>query len=132
MPPLFITTQGVFKTNRTLEAVAITKKTELEILDGGNQRGFALLNPDTMKRLDAEIGSIVLFEDPHSSFWGAAEVRKNENLENDKIEIDSLVLEASLLMEGDVVEVQLYEEDMIALEYVEFGLKPLSEDANTE
>ncbi|MHA1770241.1 MAG: VWA domain-containing protein [Candidatus Thorarchaeota archaeon] len=46
--------------------------------------------------------------------------------------IDSLVLDASLLMEGDVVEVSLYDEPMIALEYVEFGLRPLSEDANTD
>ncbi len=132
MPPLFITTQALFKTNSTLEAAAITRKIELEILDGGNQRGFALLNPETMKQLDAEIGSIVLFEDPQSSFWGAAEVRKNEDLDEGKIEVDTLVLEASLLMDGDLVEVQLYDDDMIALEYVEFGLKPLTEDANTD
>lgn len=132
MPPLFITTQALFKTNSTLEVAAITRKRELEILDGGNQRGFALLNPETMKQLDAEIGSIVLFEDPQSSFWGAAEVRKNEDLDEGKIEVDTLVLEASLLMDGDLVEVQLYDDDMIALEYVEFGLKPLTEDANTD
>ncbi|MGY5875747.1 MAG: hypothetical protein RTU30_08375 [Candidatus Thorarchaeota archaeon] len=46
--------------------------------------------------------------------------------------VDSLVLEASLLMEGDSVEVSIYDEDMVALEYVEFGLKPLTEEANTE
>ncbi|TFG10535.1 hypothetical protein EU538_01560 [Candidatus Thorarchaeota archaeon] len=132
MPPLFITPQGVFKTNFTLEAAEITKPIELEVIDGGNQRGFALLHPETMKRLSADIGSIVLFEDPQSSFWGAAEVRKNDSLDKGRIEVDTLVLEASLLMEGDVVEVQTYQEDMVALEYVEFGLKPLTEDANTE
>ncbi|MHA1864082.1 MAG: hypothetical protein ACTSWA_09975, partial [Candidatus Thorarchaeota archaeon] len=35
-------------------------------------------------------------------------------------------------MEGDLVEVTLYEQDMVALEYVEFGIKPLTEDANTD
>jgi hypothetical protein len=46
--------------------------------------------------------------------------------------IDTLILEASLLMESDTVEVMLYDQDMTALEYVEFGLKPLTEDANTD
>ncbi|TFF93648.1 hypothetical protein EU546_05965 [Candidatus Thorarchaeota archaeon] len=74
----------------------------------------------------------MIFEDPQSSFWGAAEIRKSDDVAQDQIMVDTLVLEASLLMEGDEVEVTLYDEDMIALEYVEFGLKPLSEDANTE
>ncbi len=59
-------------------------------------------------------------------------MRTNNEVSDDKIMIDSLVLEASLLMDGDQVEVSLYDEDMIALEYVEFGLKPLTEEANTE
>jgi hypothetical protein len=104
----------------------------LEIIDGGDLRGFANIHPKTAKKLDADIGSIVIFEDPQSSFWGAAEIRKSNEVEEDQIVIDTLVLEASLLMEGDQVEVTLYNEDMIALEYVEFGLKPLAEDANTE
>ncbi len=74
----------------------------------------------------------MIFEDPQSSFWGAAEIRKSKDVSQDQIVIDTLVLEASLLMEGDEVEVTLFDEDMTALEYVEFGLKPLSEDANTE
>ena len=86
----------------------------------------------TAKKLGAEIGSIVVFEDPQSAFWGAGEVRINDEVTKDKIVVDSLVLEASLLMEGDQVDVSLYDEDMVALEYVEFGLKPLSEDANTD
>ena len=86
----------------------------------------------TAKKLGAEIGSIVVFEDPQSAFWGAGEVRINDDGTKNKIVVDSLVLEASLLMEGDQVDVSLYDEDMVALEYVEFGLKPLSEDANTD
>ena len=86
----------------------------------------------TAKKLGAEIGSIVVFEDPQSAFWGAGEVRINDEVTKDKIVVDSLVLEASLLMEGDQVDVSLYDEDMVALEYVEFGLKPLSEEANTD
>ncbi|MFW9843919.1 MAG: hypothetical protein ACFFEV_05035, partial [Candidatus Thorarchaeota archaeon] len=82
--------------------------------------------------MDADIGSIVVFEDAQSSFWGAAEIRKSKDIQEDKIVVDTLVLEASLLMEGDMVEVNLYDQDMIALEYVEFGIKPLTEDANTE
>ncbi len=74
----------------------------------------------------------MIFEDPNSSFWGASEIRKNDEVDKDKIIIDSLVLEASLLMEGDTVEAVLYDSDMIALDYVEFGLKPLTEDANTD
>ncbi|MGQ4911128.1 MAG: hypothetical protein ACP6KW_03080 [Candidatus Thorarchaeota archaeon] len=35
-------------------------------------------------------------------------------------------------MEGDEVEVTLCDEDMVALEYVEFGIKPLTEQSNTE
>lgn len=101
-------------------------------MDGGDLRGYATLNPKTADSLNAEIGSIVIFEDSESSFWGAAEIRKNEAVPKEQIYIDTLVLEASLLMEGDTVEITLYERDMIALEYVEFGLKPLSEDANTE
>jgi len=115
-----------------MEVTAITKKLPLEIIDGGDLRGFVNLHPKTAKKLDADIGSIVIFEDPQSSFWGAAEVRKNNDVSEDHIIIDTLVLEASLLMEGDQVEVTLYDEDMLALEYVEFGLKPLTEDANTE
>ncbi|MFW9807736.1 MAG: hypothetical protein ACFFE6_00020 [Candidatus Thorarchaeota archaeon] len=104
----------------------------MEIIDGGDLRGFANLHPKTAKKLDADIGSIVIFEDPQSSFWGAAEIRKSNEVSEDQIVIDTLVLEASLLMEGDQVEATLYDEDMLALEYVEFGLKPLAEDANTE
>ena len=104
----------------------------MEIIDGGDLRGFANVHPKIAKKLDADIGSIVIFEDPQSSFWGAAEIRKSNEAEEDSIVIDTLVLEASLLMEGDQVEVTLYDEDMLALEYVEFGLKPLTEDANTE
>ena len=105
---------------------------KLEIVDGGDLKGYANLNPRTADALKAEMGSIVLFEDPQSSFWGAAEVRKSADVPQNKILIDSLVLEASLLMEGDMVEVTLYDQPMIALEYVEFGLKPLAEGANTE
>jgi len=88
----------------------------LEIIDGGDLRGFANLHPKIAKKLDADIGSIVIFEDPQSSFWGAAEIRKNKEAAEDSIVIDTLVLEASLLMEGDQVEFTLYEEDMLALE----------------
>lgn len=116
----------------TEEATAITKKLTLEIIDGGDLRGFANVHPKTAKKLDADIGSIVIFEDPQSSFWGAAEIRKSNEVSEDQIVIDTLVLEASLLMEGDQIELTLYHEDMIALEYIEFGLKPLAEDANTE
>jgi hypothetical protein len=101
-------------------------------VDGGDLRGFANLHPKTADSLSADIGSIVIFEDPQSSFWGAAEIRKSDDVPEDQIIVDTLVLEASLLMEGDEVEVTLYDEDMIALEYVEFGLKPLTEDSNTE
>ncbi|MDF1537527.1 MAG: hypothetical protein P1Q69_01310 [Candidatus Thorarchaeota archaeon] len=104
----------------------------LEIVDGGDLRGYATLNPKTSDALKAEIGSIIVFEDPESSFWGAAEIRKNDDVPEDQVFVDTLVLEASLLMEGDSVDVTLYERDMIALDYVEFGLKPLSEDANSE
>ncbi len=105
----------------------------LEIEDGGDLRGYAVINPKTAKVLDAELGSIVIFEDPQSSFWGAAQVRINKEVPPDKISVDTLVLEASLLMDGDTgIDVVLYDEDMTALEYVEFGLKPLSEDANTD
>ncbi|MFX1368233.1 MAG: hypothetical protein ACFFAY_06535 [Promethearchaeota archaeon] len=121
------------QTYRLLEEKAITKKATLEIVDGGDLRGYAMLNPDTAKMLEAELGSIVIFEDPQSSFWGAAQVRINNEVPKDQIFIDTLVLEASLLMEGDIgIEVSLFNEDMVALEYVEFGLKPLTEDANTE
>jgi len=78
------------------------------------------------------MGSIVVFEDSQSAFWGAAEIRKSKDVSPDQIVIDTLILEASLLMESDMVEVTLYDKDMIALEYVEFGLKPLTEDANTD
>ncbi|MHA2117517.1 MAG: hypothetical protein ACW98J_01245 [Candidatus Thorarchaeota archaeon] len=106
---------------------------KLEIDDGGDLRGYAVLNPKTAKKLNAELGSIVVFEDPASSFWGAAQIRINDGVPADRIRIDTLVLEASLLMEGDSgIEVTLYDEDMTALEYVEFGLKPLTEDASTE
>jgi hypothetical protein len=106
---------------------------KLEIDDGGDLRGYAVLNPKTAKKLNAELGSIVVFEDPASSFWGAAQIRINDGVPADRIRIDTLVLEASLLMEGDTgIEVTLYDEDMTALEYVEFGLKPLTEDASTE
>ncbi len=115
-----------------MEAITIVAKVSLEIVDGGDLRGYATLNPKVAETLDAEIGSIVVFEDPESSFWGAAEIRKSNDVPEDQIYIDTLVLEASLLMEGDIVDVTLYERDMIALEYVEFGLKPLSEDANAE
>ena len=115
-----------------MEEKAITKKISLEIIDGGDLRGFVNVHPKTAKKLDADIGSIVIFEDPQSSFWGAAEIRKNNDVSEDQIVIDTLVLEASLLMEGDQVELILYDKDMLALEYVEFGLKPLTEDANTE
>lgn len=74
----------------------------------------------------------MIFEEPASSFWGAAEIRKDSKMAKDQVVIDTLVLEASLLMEGDLVEVSLYDSDMIALEYVEFGLKPITEDANTD
>ena len=104
----------------------------LEIIDGGDLKGYANLHPKTAESLNAEIGSIVLFEDPQSSFWGAAEIRKDPALSEEQIIVDTLVLEASLLMEGDMVEVSLYDSDMIALEFVEFGLKPLTEDANTD
>ncbi len=106
---------------------------KLEIDDGGDLRGYAVLNPKTAKKLKVELGSIVVFEDPASSFWGAAQIRINDGVPADRIRIDTLVLEASLLMEGDTgIDVTLYDEDMIALEYVEFGLKPLTEDASTE
>ena len=95
-------------------------------------KGYANLHPKTAETLNAEIGSIVIFEDPASSFWGAAEIRKDSKMAKDQIVIDTLVLEASLLMEGDLVEVSLYDSDMTALEYVEFGLKPVTEDANTD
>ena len=101
-------------------------------MDGGDLRGFASLNPQVAEKISADIGSIVVFEDPQSSFWGAAEIRKSKGVPENQILIDTLVLEASLLMEGDEVEVTLYNQDMTALEYVEFGLKPLSEVANTE
>ena len=101
-------------------------------MDGGDLRGYATLSPKTAESLNADIGSIVIFEDPESSFWGAAEIRKNADVPENQIYVDTLVLEASLLMEGDHVDISLYDKDMIALEYVEFGLKPLSEDANTE
>jgi hypothetical protein len=101
-------------------------------VDGGDLRGFASLNPQVAEKISADIGSIVVFEDPQSSFWGAAEIRKSKGVPENQILIDTLVLEASLLMEGDEVEVTLYNQDMTALEYVEFGLKPLSEVANTE
>lgn len=105
----------------------------LGIEDGGDLRGYAVVNPKTAKILNAELGSIVVFEDPQSSFWGAAQVRINKEVPPDKISVDTLVLEASLLMDGDTgIDVTLYDEDMTALEYVEFGLKPLSEDANTD
>ncbi|UCE09660.1 MAG: hypothetical protein JSW61_11890 [Candidatus Thorarchaeota archaeon] len=110
----------------------ISRTQKLEIIDGGDMRGFASLNPKTTEVLDAEIGSIVVFQEPQSSFWGAAEVRKSKDVDEDKIVVDTLVLEASLLMEGDIVEVTLYEEDMIALEFVDFGLKPLTEEANRD
>ncbi|MHA2015219.1 MAG: hypothetical protein ACTSUH_05685, partial [Candidatus Thorarchaeota archaeon] len=74
----------------------------------------------------------MVFEDPNSTFWGAAEIRMNDEVAEDQMVVDTLVLEASLLMEGDQVEVALYDRDMIALEYVEFGLKPMTDDANTE
>ncbi len=118
--------------NESQEAMTITKKISLEIVDGGDLRGFAHLHPKTADALDADIGSIVIFEDPQSSFWGAAEIRKSKDVAEDKIVIDTLILEASLLMEGDFVEVTLYDQDMVALEYVEFGIKPLTEDANTD
>ncbi len=82
--------------------------------------------------MNAEMGSIVVFEDAQSAFWGAAEIRKSKEVSPDQIVIDTLILEASLLMESDMVEVTLYDKDMTALEYVEFGLKPLTEDANTD
>jgi hypothetical protein len=78
------------------------------------------------------MGSIVVFEDSQSAFWGAAEIRKSKDVSPDQIVIDTLILEASLLMESDMVEVTLYDKDMTAIEYVEFGLKPLTEDANTD
>ena len=82
--------------------------------------------------MNAEMGSIVVFEDSQSAFWGAAEIRKSKDVSPDQIVIDTLILEASLLMESDMVEVTLYDKDMTAIEYVEFGLKPLTEDANTD
>ncbi|MHA2600837.1 MAG: hypothetical protein AM324_001725 [Candidatus Thorarchaeota archaeon SMTZ1-83] len=118
---------------RQVEENTIPKSMTLEIEDGGDLRGYAILNPKTAKTLNAELGSIVVFEDPQSSFWGAAQVRVQDEVPADKIIVDTLVLEASLLMDGDTgIEVSLYDEDMTALEYVEFGLKPLSEDANAE
>ena len=114
------------------EADIIPRTLTLEIVDGGDLRGFAHLNSKNAKKLDAELGSIVIFQDPQSSFWGAAEIRERDEVSEDQIVVDTLVLEASLLMEGDMVEVSLYSQDMIALEYVEFGLKPLTEEANTE
>jgi hypothetical protein len=104
----------------------------LEIVDGGDLRGYASLHSKTAETLKADIGSIVLFEDSESGFWGAAEIRKSPDVPQNKIMVDSLVLEASLLMEGDKVDVTLYDRPMTALDYVEFGLKPLTEDANTE
>jgi len=115
-----------------VEATAITKKAKLEIVDGGDLRGYANLHPTTAKALNAEMGSIVIFEDSQSAFWGAAEIRKSKEVSPNQIVIDTLILEASLLMESDMVEVTLYDKDMTALEYVEFGLKPLTEDANTD
>jgi hypothetical protein len=116
-----------------LEAIAIVRMVTLEIVDGGDMKGYASLHPSTAKKINADIGSIVVFEDPQSGFWGAAQIRIDKEISPDHIIIDTLVLEASLLMEGDIgIEVMLYEEDMIALEYVEFGLKPLTENANTE
>ncbi|MHA1588783.1 MAG: hypothetical protein ACTSV9_08440 [Candidatus Thorarchaeota archaeon] len=105
---------------------------KLEIVDGGDLRGYANLHPKTAKALNAEMGSIVIFEDAQSAFWGAAEIRTSNDVSPDQIMIDTLILEASLLMESDTVEVMLYDQDMTALEYVEFGLKPLTEDANTD
>lgn len=104
----------------------------MEIVDGGELKGYASLHPKTAETLKADIGSIVLFEDPESGFWGAAEIRKSPDVPQNKMIVDSLVLEASLLMEGDRVDVTLYDRPMTALDYVEFGLKPLTEDANTE
>ncbi len=114
------------------EEPTIPNSKNLEIVDGGDLRGFALLNPLTAKDLGADLGSIVVFQEEQSGFWGAAEIRKSEDVNKGEIHVDMLVLEASLLMGGDVVEVRLYDEDMIALEYVEFGLKPLTEEANTD
>ena len=64
----------------------------LEIVDGGDLRGYATLHPKTAENLGAEIGSIVIFEDPQSSFWGAAEIRKSEDVHEGEIFVDPLVL----------------------------------------
>ncbi|MHA2068486.1 MAG: hypothetical protein ACXABY_29335, partial [Candidatus Thorarchaeota archaeon] len=64
----------------------------LEIDDGGDLRGYAVLNPKTAKKLKAELGSIVVFEDPASSFWGAVQIRVNDGGPADRIRIDTLVL----------------------------------------
>ncbi len=109
----------------------MVKRLSLQIIDGGDLRGFAYLNPESARQLNADIGSVVTFEAPDSGFWGAAEVRMSTDVPKDKIKVDTFVLEASLLMEGDAVQVELYEKDLVALEYVEFGLKPLSGAANT-
>ena len=50
--------------------------------------------------------SIVIFEDAQSAFWGAAEIRKSNDVSPDQIMIDTLILEASLFMESDMVAVE--------------------------
>ncbi len=110
----------------------MAKRLSLKIIDGGDLKGFAYLHPEVARQIDADIGSVVTFEEPNSAFWGAAEVRMSNDVPKDSIKIDIFVLDAALLVEGDVVQVELYDQDMMALEYVEFGLVPLSNKANTD
>ncbi|MEM2142836.1 MAG: VWA domain-containing protein [Candidatus Thorarchaeota archaeon] len=102
------------------------------IKDGGDQHGFVYLNPQVAEELGAELGSVIIFEGPDNAFWGAAEVRISEQVSPDTILVDSFVLEGSLLMEGDTVFLELYKKDLQALDFVEFGLRPMGDnvDAN--
>ncbi len=90
------------------------------------------MNPEDAEQLGIETGSIIVFTEPDSGFWGAAEVRKDTNVKKGKLVVDSLLLSAAGIASDDPVEVVHHTEVLQTVNYVEFGIKPNDESVKAE
>ncbi|MFX1537018.1 MAG: VWA domain-containing protein [Promethearchaeota archaeon] len=95
----------------------------LEVLNGGNLKGRAHMNPTDMDKLNLDDFDLVIF---YSEFedWGAAQVVGKRTTSAGYIQVDEAILESANISEGDSVRVK--KKDAVGeIREVQIGVEPM-------
>ncbi|MHA1727955.1 MAG: VWA domain-containing protein [Promethearchaeota archaeon] len=97
----------------------------LEVISQPTLQGSIMINPRNAATLQTKEGYILAFEDELTGAVGAGKVKIKEDLDNDKVIIDSELLEASGVGSIDVV-IKKNVRQIIPLQSVEIGISPIT------